>query len=107
MLKALRERSIALLWGGQWLSSIGDEIYRVALIWLAVGLIGADAGYLSAAQSAALLLLTLIGGDAARALIELLPVAAFYLGGVTLPVLFATALGLSALSAFFDPSLQA
>ena len=122
MLKALRERSIALLWGGQALSAVGDEIYRVALIWLAVGLIGADAGYLSAAQAAALLVLSLVGGhwadgwdhrrtmigvDALRALIVLLPVAAFLWGGVTLPVLLVTALGLSSLSAFFDPALQA
>jgi hypothetical protein len=122
MLKALRERSIAFLWSGQALSAIGDEIYRVALIWLAVGLIGEDAGYLSAAQSGALLFLSLVGGhwadewdhrrtmigvDALRALIVLLPVAAFYLGRVTLPVLLVTALLLSGFGAFFDPALQA
>lgn len=122
MLKALRERSIALLWGGQALSAIGDEIYRVALIWLAVGLIGEDAGYLSSAQSGSLLILSLVGGhwadrwdhrramigaDGLRALIVLLPVAAYYRGGVTLPVLLATALAVSALGAFFDPALQA
>jgi hypothetical protein len=122
MLRALRERSIALLWGGQALSAIGDEIYRVALIWLAVGLIGEDAGYLAAAQAAALLVLCLAGGhwadgwshrrtmigvDALRALIVLLPVAAFYFGRLTLPVLLVVALALSALSAFFDPALQA
>jgi hypothetical protein len=121
MLKALRLRPIMLLWSGQALSAIGDEIYRVALIWLAVGLIGADAGYLAAAQAGALLILSLIGGhwadewdhrrtmigvDGLRAAIALLPVAAFYLGGVTLPVLVAVALSLSALSAFFDPALQ-
>jgi hypothetical protein len=53
MLMALRERSIALLWSGQALSATGDEIYRVTLIWLAVGLIGEDAGYLAAAQASA------------------------------------------------------
>jgi MFS transporter, DHA3 family, macrolide efflux protein len=122
MLKALRERSIALLWGGQALSAIGDEIYRVALIWLAVGLIGEDAGYLAAAQAAALLILSLAGGhwaddwdhrramigvDGLRAVIVLAPVAAFYLGHVTLPVLLVVAVALSALGAFFDPALQA
>ncbi|MDE2510107.1 MAG: MFS transporter [Elusimicrobia bacterium] len=122
MLKALRDRSIRLLWSGQALSAIGDEIYRVALIWLAVGLIGADTGYLAAAQSGALLALCLVGGhwadrwdhrrtmigvDAARALIVLAPVAAFYMGTVTLPLLFVVALSLSALSAFFEPALQA
>jgi hypothetical protein len=49
----------------------------------------------------------MIGVDGLRALIVLLPVAAFYSGGVTLPVLFVTALSVSALSAFFDPALQA
>ncbi|MFI5360964.1 MAG: MFS transporter [Elusimicrobiota bacterium] len=122
LLKALRSRSIRLLWSGQALSAIGDEIYRVALIWLAVGLIGADAGYLAAAQAGALLLLSLVGGhwadrwdhrrtmigvDGLRALIVLAPVAAFHFGHVTLPLLLIVALSLSGLSAFFDPALQA
>src|SRR5271156_6603337 len=93
MLKALRKPPIALLWCGQATSAIGDELYRVALIWLAVGLIGADTGYLSAGQSAALLLLSVIGGqwadhwdhlktmigvDLLRGLIVLIPVALFH-----------------------------
>jgi hypothetical protein len=45
MLQALRNRAIALLWGGQAASAIGDEIYRMALIWLAIGLVGTDSGY--------------------------------------------------------------
>ena len=88
MLKALRRRGIALLWGGQALSAVGDEIYRVALIWLAVGLIGERAGYLAAAQLLALFFLSLLGGhwadewdhrrtmiaaDLSRGLIVLLP----------------------------------
>lgn len=122
MLKALRNRPIALLWGGQALSAIGDEIYRVALIWLAVSLIGADTGFLAAGQCAAVLTFSLIGGrwadrwdhfrtligvDALRALIVLLPVALYYFHPVSLPVLWGVALTLSALSAFFDPALQA
>lgn len=122
MLKALRHRAIALLWGGQALSAIGDEIYRVALTWLAVGLIGARAGYLAAAQSAALLVLSLVGGrwadrwdrrrtmvgvDAVRAAVALVPVAAFYAGRGGLPALALVAVVLSGLGAFFDPALQA
>ncbi len=122
MLRALRRREIALLWAGQALSAVGDEIFRVALIWLAVGLVGADAGYIGAAQSASLLALSLLGGrwadrwdgrrtmiavDAARALIVLLPVAAFLIGGLSLGLLTAVAVTLSGLSAFFDPALQA
>ena len=62
MLKALRVKAIRLLWIGQAFSSIGDEIYRVGLIWIAVGLIGADAGYLNCAQLAALMIMSFVGG---------------------------------------------
>lgn len=122
MLKALRHRSIALLWGGQALSAVGDEIFRVALVWLAIGLIGADTGYLASAQAAALLVLSLIGGhwadhwdrrrtmigvDAVRAVVALVPVAAYFAGRLSLPLLTAVAVTLSGLGAFFDPAMQA
>ncbi len=122
MIKALKRRPIALLWSGQALSSVGDEIYRVALVWLAVGLIGARAGYLSAAQLGSLFLLSVVGGhwadqwdhrrtmigvDALRGLIVLLPVAARRFGGLGLPLLAGVAVAVAALSAFFDPALQA
>jgi len=121
MLRALRNRTIALLWTGQALSAIGDEIYRVALIWLAVGLIGADTGYLAAGQFASLLLLSLIGGkwadnwdplptmvwvDGLRAALVLVPVALYYLTPLSLTPLVFVAILVSALSAFFDPALQ-
>jgi hypothetical protein len=122
LLKALRNRSIALLWGGQALSAIGDEIYRVALIWFAVTLIGPDTGYLAAGQCASLLALSLIGGkwadrwdhrktmiwvDALRGLIVLVPVALLPFTHHPLVLLMFVALALSGLSAFFDPALQA
>ena len=89
MLRALKDAAILRLWLGQALSAVGDEIYRVGLTWLAVGLIGADTGYLNAAQYAALMILSFIGGkwadhwdplktmirvDLIRALIILIPV---------------------------------
>ena len=121
MLKALRNRSIAKLWYGQALSSIGDEIYRVGLTWLAVGLIGANTGYLAAGQSAALMALSFVGGkwadrwdplatmvrtDLLRSGIVLIPVAFSFFMPVPLWLLVIVALLLSALSAFFDPALQ-
>lgn len=121
MLKALRHRSIARLWMGQALSSIGDEIYRVGLTWLAVGLIGENTGYLSAAQAAALMTLSFVGGkwadswqplatmirvDMIRAVIVLIPVIYSFFAPVPLPLLVVMALTLSALGAFFDPALQ-
>jgi MFS transporter, DHA3 family, macrolide efflux protein len=121
MLKALRHRSIARLWLGQAFSSIGDEFYRVSLIWLVVGLIGKETGYLAAAQAAALMLLSFIGGkwadnwrplntmvgvDLIRAVIVLIPVAYSFFAPLSLPLLVVTALLLSGLGAFFDPALQ-
>ena len=121
MLKALRHRSIARLWLGQAFSSIGDELYRVGLTWMVVGLIKEDTGYLSAAQAAALMLLSFVGGkwadnwkpmstmvgvDLVRAVIVLIPVIYSFFAPVSLPLLVVTALLLSALGAFFDPALQ-
>jgi DHA3 family macrolide efflux protein-like MFS transporter len=121
MLKALRHPPIKRLWFGQALSSIGDEIYRVGLTWLAVGLIGADTGYLTAGQSATLMILSFVGGkwadhwdplrtmirvDLIRALIVLIPVVYSYFAPVPLSLLIVVALILSGLGAFFDPAMQ-
>jgi len=121
MLKALRHREISRLWFGQALSSIGDEIYRVGLTWLAVGLIGANTGYLNAAQAAALMILSFVGGkwadhweplrtmvrvDLIRSGIVMIPVVYYYIAPVPLWLLVLVALLLSGLGAFFDPALQ-
>lgn len=121
MLKALRVKPIRQLWIGQALSSIGDEIYRVGLTWIAVGLIGADTGYLNCAQLAALMALSFIGGkwadrwdplrtmmrvDAWRGAIVLVPVLYSFFAPMSLALLVVVAILLSALSAFFDPALQ-
>jgi MFS family permease len=55
----LRGRPMALLWGGLSLSAIGDQLYSVALTWIAVGVLGANAGYLTALQSGIVLLVVL------------------------------------------------
>ena len=121
MLKALAHRPIARLWFGQALSSIGDEIYRVGLTWMAVQTIGADTGYLTAAQFAALMILSFIGGkwadqwdplrtligvDLLRAVIVVIPVVYSFFAPVPLSLLVGVALALAGLSAFFDPALQ-
>ncbi len=40
----------------------GDELFRVALIWLAVETVGRDVGYLGALQSGAVLVGAMFGG---------------------------------------------
>jgi DHA3 family macrolide efflux protein-like MFS transporter len=120
--RALSHRPIFTLWAGEALSAVGDEIYKVALTWIAVGLIGANAGYLSAAQAGAILVFGLIGGywsdrwnprrtmvyaDLARAALVLIPVVWTWFAPVNIALLLVVALGVAALSAFFEPALLA
>ena len=122
MIKALRQPQIQRLWIGQAFSSVGDEIYRVGLIWFAVSFLGSDTGYLADGQTASLMLLSFIGGkwadhwhpiktmvsvDLLRALIVLIPVITSFFIPLPLTMLWAVALVLAALSAFFDPATQA
>jgi DHA3 family macrolide efflux protein-like MFS transporter len=121
LLQALKNKSISLLWTGQVLSSIGDEVYRVAFVWLAVGIIGAKTGYLSALQFGAVLLVSLFGGkwsdhwdhfrtliwvDLLRGVLILLPVVASFFFPFSLPLLCIASIFIAGLSGFFDPALQ-
>ena len=47
----LKGAPMALLWGGLSFSAVGDQLYAVALTWIAVGVLGSNAGYLSALQA--------------------------------------------------------
>jgi DHA3 family macrolide efflux protein-like MFS transporter len=122
MLKALKNRSVRLLWLGQCGSSIGDEIYRVAFIWLAVDLVGSDTGYLASLQVFAVLVFTIVGGkwadrwspyrtmigvDLLRAVITLTPVALFYFNHQSFTALVISSIFLAGLGAFFEPAMQA
>ena len=62
LLQPLRHRPVALLWSGLALSAMGDQLYAVALTWIAVGVLGAGAGYLAALQSGCILLSVLFAG---------------------------------------------
>ena len=120
--RPLARRPIALLWTGQVLAATGSEFYMVAVVWIAAGLIGRDAGYVSALQSAALLFASLFGGivtdrwqsrttmiaaDLSRAALLLVLSVAGLFGAMSLPLLLIIT-GLTALgAASFDPALQA
>lgn len=118
----LRQRPIALLWVGQVLSNIGDEIYAIALVWLAADIIGVGAGYLTALQAMSILLVGLLAGHLADAwdhrrtmiavdvvrgiAVLLVPLAAYW----HLPMLFVlvpVAIVVASMSAFFLPALKA
>lgn len=117
----LAQPPLRRMWLAMSCTTMGDEVQRMAMIWLAIGLVGADAALLSAAQSAAVLVVGLLGGafadlwrprrlmialEAARALVVLVPVAAWTMGVLSLPLLVGTAVALAALRALFDPAMQ-
>lgn len=122
ILKPLAERPIAFLWSSYMAATVGRELYRVALVWTAVGLIGGAAGYIAALESAAGFLVSLVGGVwaerwdqrrtligsvAARALVVvLLPLSALFAGGPSIVLLCLTAMAVSGLGAIYEPALQ-
>ena len=116
----LRDRRIGALWGGLAFSAFGNELGRIAMVWLAIGVVGADAGFLPMAQNAVVLIvslgaglishrlsprLTMIGVDMASAVIAVAPVVVALIWGVTFWSLVASAMCLAALSALFQPAL--
>lgn len=118
----LRGAPVALLWGGLSLSALGDQLYAVALTWIAVGVLGSNAGYLGALQASVALLAVLgigrwadrwnqqrgmIGADLARAGVLLLVVAVWLVsGGPSVAQLVAAILVLAIGQAVFQPALQ-
>jgi MFS transporter, DHA3 family, macrolide efflux protein len=121
ILSPLRDRQVALLFWGQLLSCIGDEVYSVALTWFAVSLIGQKAGYLSALQAASLFVCSLFAGiwadrwdqrktlitaDVIRGVAVLIPVLVSYFTPVPLGLLVAVALVEASLAGLFFPALR-
>jgi MFS transporter, DHA3 family, macrolide efflux protein len=122
ILRPLKNRPIAWIWGGQVFSAVGDEISKVALVWFVAGIIGNKTGYISAMQAAAIFVFSLVGGfiaqrwDARRTMITVdvlrgiavlaIPVSIWGIG-VNLPTIVFLSIIISGLTAFFDPSLKA
>src|SRR5687767_2791009 len=101
-LAPLANGPLARLWLGQSLSAIGDQVQRVAVIWLSVEVAGAGAGFVDSAESAAVLVTalfagawtargvarrTMIGADLVRAALAVVPVVAALMGRLDLAVL--------------------
>ncbi|HSR99026.1 MAG TPA: MFS transporter [Kofleriaceae bacterium] len=106
IVQPLRHRSIRRIWLGQVLAALGTQLYSVALLWTAIGVLGTGAGYLATLQAAAVLAGGLLGGvvtdgwhprvtmiaaDAARAAAVLTLPVADMLGGVAPGLLVAVA----------------
>ena len=123
ILQPLRGRSMALLWAGLSLSAIGDQLYAVALTWIAVEALGSNAGYLTALQALIALLAVLSIGvwadrwEQSRAMIAADLASAAALLGVVASALATGRTGIAGLAcaivvlslgqAVFKPALQA
>lgn len=68
LLRPLRHRAMALLWGGLALSAVGDQAYNVAFAWIATEAFGAGAGFLVALGPLAGLMTLAFGGRIADGL---------------------------------------
>jgi MFS family permease len=121
-LAVITRRPIAVLWGGLVFSAIGDELYSVALIWFATGLLGSQAGYVPALQAATILLFSLAGGlwtdrydprrvmiaaDVMRSLAMLVIPLLSLVAPVSIWSLLPVVILVSSLKPAFDPALQA
>jgi DHA3 family macrolide efflux protein-like MFS transporter len=123
LLRPLAIRRVRLLWVALTLSAIGDQLYAVALVWVAVGVFGPAAGYLSALQAGCGMLAALLAGrwadqwdqrramagaDLVRATL-LLGLVAWWLGlgGPPSPGLVVAIVVLAAGEAVFRPALAA
>lgn len=121
-LKVLRLRHLALLWVSQVLSAMGDYFYQIAVMWIAVKMVGGAAGIVVVAETGSRLLFGLLGGvyadrwnrrvtmivvDLLRAMaVATLPFVALT-GTLPLWYLVLVAVIVGSLGALFDPALQA
>ena len=121
VLRPLKDPAVATVWSGLAASTIGEDLFRVAVVWIAAEQIGNAAGYVNAAQYGAMLAVGLLGASvfdrwrADRAMIgskyvsavlALLPVAGFYIWGISIPLLVISVMGLAGMRMVFTPALQ-
>ena len=112
VLRPLKDPAVATVWWGLAASTIGEDLFRVAVVWIVAEQIGNAAGYVNAAQYGAMLAVGLLGGSLfdrwradramigakyASAVLALLPVAGFYVWGISIPLLVISVMGLAAM----------
>ena len=121
VLRPLKDPAVATVWSGLAASTIGEDVFRVAVVWIAAGQIGNAAGYVNAAQYGAMLVVGLLGASLfdrwradramigakyVSALLALMPVVGFYAWGISIPLLVLSVMGLAAMRMVFNPALQ-
>ncbi|HZB53194.1 MAG TPA: hypothetical protein VE527_06190 [Reyranella sp.] len=63
VLRPLKDPAVATVWSGLAVSTIGEDLFRVAVVWIAAEQIGNAAGYVNAAQYGAMLAVGLLGAS--------------------------------------------
>ncbi|MSP49624.1 MAG: MFS transporter [Alphaproteobacteria bacterium] len=109
------------VWAGLSFQSVAHELLSMAVIWLAIDMVGAAASFLPAAQFVAAFVVSILAGAVAdrfspratmvfvnlvRAGLALVPVALALTGLLTFPTLMIAAVAMSSLRGVFDPALQ-
>src|SRR6185369_7873311 len=117
----LKDRAVLTVWSGLCTSTVGEDLFRVASVWLAVEVAGNMVGLVTGVQYVAMLVGGLFGGvlfDRWRpvqamlvsrwwsAAFCLLPVVGYYISGLSITLLIVASVGLSSLRMVFSPALQ-
>ncbi len=113
---------VRAVWVGITLQSISDEVFRLAVVWMAIGLVGTAASALPAIQYFCAFFIgmtagaiadrfaprtTMVGVTWVRAAFVLLPLVAGLVMAPSFPVLVIAAVGVAGMSAFFNPAMHA
>jgi len=119
--RPLRDRAVLTVWSGLCTSTIGEDLFRVASVWLAVEVAGNMVGLVTGVQYVAMLVAGLFGGvlfDRWRpvqamlvsrwwsAAFCVLPVIGYYISGLSITLLIIASVGLASLRMVFSPALQ-
>jgi len=119
--RPLADRAVLTVWSGLCSSSVGEDLFRVASVWLVVEIAGNMVGLVTSVQYVAMLVAGLFGGvifDRFRAdqvmigtrslsaALAMLPVIGVYLWGPSITLLIVASVGLAALRMAFTPALQ-
>ncbi len=119
--RPLKDRAVLVVWSGLCTSTVGEDLFRVASVWLAVEVAGNMVGLVTGVQYVAMLIAGLFGGvlfDRWRpvqamlvsrwwsAAFCLLPVIGYYVSGLSITLLIVASVGLASLRMAFSPALQ-
>ncbi len=122
MFKVLHRVPLIIFWAGQFLSTVGDQLHEVAVVILAVKLIGSNAGLILSFGVTAKIVFGLLGGvtadhwqrqkimitiDLLRAASVLILPVAHWLGGIQAWQIMLVSVLLGSLKALFEPALHA